>query len=268
MKVKAHLNPEKIVCQTEKWKAVCNNTVDVLAKQAVTSWEPVYSTAKNAYDEIQHRKNMHLGLCKMLVKMGNLSVEKIKVVVPDRIVPTFDELCPNPNICHISRIAEIQKKCPFGDEFLQRVVNWASKLKWPNVATGNISMLELYIDYVLESKSLAPVPIKYASDGRVTAYALRDQNVDAKIVVHSLAQQNVIWNRFLKWAFANNIALWGHHHLPPTNCLGHVGYSLRTPAVACRPILVCGMQACHTLYNIFHTDAGKIRTLNVAFNGP
>lgn len=268
VKVKAHLNPEKIVCQTEKWKAVCNNTVDVLAKQAVTSWEPVYSTAKNAYDEIQHRKNMHLGLCKMLVKMGNLSVEKIKVVVPDRIVPTFDELCPNPNICHISRIAEIQKKCPFGDEFLQRVVNWASKLKWPNVATGNISMLELYIDYVLESKSLAPVPIKYASDGRVTAYALRDQNVDAKIVVHSLAQQNVIWNRFLKWAFANNIALWGRHHLPPTNCLGHVGYSLRTPAVACRPILVCGMQACHTLYNIFHTDAGKIRTLNVAFNGP
>ena len=75
-------------------------------------------------------------------------------------------------------------------------------------------MLELYMDFVHDSKTFAPVPIKYAEDGKVTSYGLRDIDPDAKIGVHTLAQQNVIWNRFLKWAHSNNIALWGHANLP------------------------------------------------------
>ena len=181
---------------------------------------------------------------------------------------SFENLTPDCQEClHFTAICP-EVKCPFGDIFLQRVVSWATKLQWPHVAQGEISMLELYIDFVLDTKTQTPVPIKYAKDGRVTSYGLRDIDPNAKIIVHTLAQQNIIWNRFLKWVSGSGVCLWPISETISSNSLGHVGYSLRSPAILNRPILSCGSQSCHVLYKLFHTGGGKIRTLNIAFNGP
>ena len=59
-----------IECPIERWKATSNNIVDQLAKSAVTCWEPVFTIANHAYDEIQNTKAMRKGLCDLLVKIG------------------------------------------------------------------------------------------------------------------------------------------------------------------------------------------------------
>lgn len=50
--------------------------------------------------------------------------------------------------------------CIFGNEFLKRVVGWARALKWPNNPVGQISMLELYVDFTIFTRSLTPVPLE------------------------------------------------------------------------------------------------------------
>ena len=270
IKVRAHVDHTKLICPIEKWKAISNDRVDKLAKQVVIDWEPVFSNAKQAYDEIIKQKQMHLELCKIIVDIGNISVVKPSEpeVIQTEAPVSFDNLTPDCRECLHFPVVCPEVKCPFGDIFLQRVVTWAKKLQWPHVAQGEISMLELYIDFVLDTKTLTPVPVKYAKDGRVTSYGLRDIDPNAKIIVHTLAQQNIIWNRFLKWVSGSGVCLWPIHDTISSNCLGHVGYSLRSPAILNRPILSCGNQSCHVLYKLFHTGGGKIRTLNIAFNGP
>ncbi len=267
-KVKAHVDASKVTCPFEKWIAISNDKVDKLAKSTVVAWEPTYSSAKRAYEKIQKDINMHYQLCQLIVKIGDSCDENRVASNPIRETPSYEIIMPNPMTCYNFEVVYPDIRCPFGDTFCDRVVAWAKKLKWPNPPQGNISILELYIDFVLDSGTLTPVPIKYANDGRVTTYGLRDTDPEAKVVVHNLAQQNIIWNRFLKWSKKNNILLWELDNTINTNCLGHVGYSLRSPALTNRPILTQGNHACKRLHDIFHSSNGKIRTLSVAFNGP
>ena len=91
-------------------------------------------------------------------------------------------------------------------------------------------------------------------------YKLRDLEPEAKVVVHILAQQNIIWNRFLKWAHSNGVVLWKSENLTSTNCLRPIGYSLRSPAIFQSTNMNMWQSSL-----LFHTGGGKIRTLNIAF---
>ena len=94
-----------------------------------------------------------------------------------------------------------------------------------------------------------------------------DTHPEAKVITQTLGEQSIIWARFLKWSKQNGLKFWGHETLSPTNCLNHIGNSLRTPAVASRPILVTGEKPMIQLQKLFHTPTGKVRSLNIAYHG-
>ena len=79
---------------------------------------------------------------------------------------------------------------------MQRVVEWASCLQWPSPSIGEVSALELYIDFILHTKSFAPVNIGYVK-GVGAQYALKDDNKLAEVTYQSLAQQTWIGICFL-----------------------------------------------------------------------
>ena len=118
-------------------------------------------------------------------------------------------------------------------------------------------MLELYVDFTIYTKSLAPVPIEKGNDRKVKKYGLRDLDVKAKVISHNLGQQNVIWTRFHKWARYNNVKLWDAQYITQATCLNHVGYSLRSPAISIRPLLTKGDQASKILSELFLTGGGS-----------
>ena len=125
-----------------------------------------------------------------------------------------------------------------------------------------------YVDFTIFTRSLTPVPLEKGNDRRVLKYGLRDVDPCAKIIVHNLAQQNVIWTRFHKWARKNSIMFWDAQYLTQASCLGHVGYSLRSPALSSRPILSNQEKTTSILSGLFRTDSGNRRKLDIAYNGP
>lgn len=269
IKTKAHENPEKIIDPQLRWEAYANNCVDQVAKSVAQNWQPVFTDASNAYALIQHDIAMHKRLCEFLVKQNEI-VEEFRTPSSETtsVQTDFRGLIPADENCSLFVIQDPIVHCYFGNEFLRRVVAWARTLKWPNCPVGQISMLELYVDFTVFSNSLTPVPLEKGKDKKVKKYGLCDVDPNAKIIVHNLAQQNVIWTRFHKWARQNNIKFWDAQYLMQASCLGHVGYSLRSPALSSRPILSNHDRASKILANLLRSDSGNRRKLDIAYNGP
>ena len=268
-KTKAHLNPDSLSCPQQKWEATANNLVDQIAKNAVCNWQPVFSAASDAYAEIKHNATMHKQLLDLIVEQNDTTSSGRTSSLPVVNNPSeFLEMVPRPEDCRVFVIDNPTIHCPFGAEFLDRVVRWASALSWPVNPTMQISMIELYIDFTIFTKSLTPVPISKGNDRRVTKYGLCDLDVDAKVVSHNLAQQSVIWTRFHKWARCHNIHFWDAQYISQASCLGHVGYTLRSPAISNRPLLTHRERASTVLSSLFRTGSGNQRSLGISYNGP
>ena len=267
VKTKAHCEISQIVCPQLKWEAKSNNLVDEIAKNVVKSWDPIYQCASQKYLEICHNKQKHSRVCRILLRQSDKTFEGRTEASPTTSVSDFKNFIPRSDCCHLFPITTINGSCKFGDVFMDRVVGWASQLKWPEQPSGCVSLLELYIDFNIHTGTQVPVPTSIAKDRRVQTYLLRDIHPEAKVISQTLGEQSIIWARFLKWAKLNGLKLWGPETLAPTNCLNHVGYSLRAPAVASRPILVTGEKPMIQLKKLFHTPTGKIRSLNIAYHG-
>ena len=221
--------------------------------------------ALKCYQEICKNKEKHAKLCQILIRQSekNLDEKKPKTEVCNDI-PDFQNLVPRQDMCKTFPLPQRVGQCRFGDVFLERVMAWATKLRWPKNPTGCVSLLELYVDYTIHTGTLAPVPTSYANDKRVQTYMLKDLHPEAKVVTQTLGEQSIIWARFLKWSNQNGIKFWEYDTMPPSNCLNHVGYSLRTPAIANRPIFVTGVRPMILLHKLFHSPSGKRRTLDIA----
>lgn len=267
VKTKAHCNPDDIECPHLKWQALSNNLVDIIAKRAVQDWEPIFSAASRMYAEIRKDKEKHAKLCDIVIKQSETNLEKKKEEQRPIIESSFQSLIPAKDLCRPFPRPNNVVACKFGDLFLERVIDWASKLLWPVQPHGCVSLLELYIDFTIYTGTQVPVPVTKLKDRSVGSYQLRDQSPDAKIITPTLGEQSVIWARFIKWVRLSGIKLWQAETLSPSSCLNHVGYSLRAVAVANRPILVTEDRPMICLQKIFHTPTGKLRTLNVPYHG-
>lgn len=132
------------------------------------------------------------------------------------------------------------------------------------MTTGHISLLELYIYY---AKSLCPVPVGGNKAVKVQKYLLKDQDPLVASVQQTLAQQNVIWVRFLRWACSNGFSFWPSPTIKQGNCLSDLGYSLWALALGTHPNLTMGDEAYKVLASLIRTPTGKRRNLNIAYNG-
>lgn len=271
VKTKAHCNLSDLHDEQLVWEAKANNFVDILAKKAVSGWSEVFPAMQKRYKAIILEKTMTMQLCDLVLEQAHVSLDRSKnepeESTTDSLGEIFTNRKPNPLLCEPFRLEIPQIPCKFGDEFLSRVVSWAGMLEWPSVSTGHISLLELYIDFTLFTKSLCPVPIGGSKGTKVQKYLLKDKSNIASTIVQPLAQQNVIWVRFLRWAETNGCTLWPHPILQRSNCLMDIVYSLWTPALGTHPKLVMGDKTYKVLKSLFQTSSGKRRNLNIAYSG-
>ena len=271
-KTKAHCNPEELTNEQLVWEAKANNFVDELAKRAVKDWFEVFSPMEIRYKEITMQKSMTKQLHDLILEQAKVSMEKntkIELIenTPSSTCQQVTDRKPNPNFCEPFQLTIPELPCKFGDTFLRRVETWAKCLSWPAVSTGHVSLLELYVDFTLFSKSLCPVPFGGGKGTKVQKYILKDVDPLALNIHQTLAQQNVIWVRFLRWASANGFIFWPYPIIKQSNCLSDLGYSLWTPALGTHPLLTMGDKTYSILRSLFRTPTGKRRNLNIAYNG-
>ena len=272
VKTKAHCNPGELTDQQLIWEAKANNFVDEIAKRAVTEWKDVFPQMDKRYKEIITEKSMMKQLHDLLLDQADISMDSQNKSEANTVSPTPETIIttsrkPNPLMCQAFQIVIPQLPCKFGDTFMGRVKTWAEKLTWPAVTTGHVSLLELYIDFTLFTKSLCPVPIGGSKGVKVQKYVLKDLDPSVITQHQTLAQQNVIWIRFLRWISSIGFVLWPYPIIKQSNCLSDLGYSLWTPALGTHPCLTMGDKAYRVLASLLRTPAGKRRKLDVAYNG-
>ena len=166
-KTKAHCNPDSLQDEQLIWEAKANNFVDEVAKQAVKEWKVVFPKMEKRYKMILAEKAMVKQLHDLILEQANISMnDKPKKDTVEHLQEIHNEVVtsrkPNPHCCSPFELITPALPCKFGDLFLSRVKSWATKLRWPTVSTGHISLLELYIDFTLSEKVYVQYPLEVA----------------------------------------------------------------------------------------------------------
>ena len=268
VKTKAHEDPKKIFDPVLKWQAVMNNRVDLVAKAAVTNWSPVFEKAECVHQYITRQTDRFVQHSKLILAQAEYNPQKAKKMDPPEEKPDWSTRAPCPGICRPFELVTPEVTCPFGNIFLDRVIGWAKNLKWPENSQGQISILELYIDFTLFTKSLAPVSLPPENKKYKCCYKLSDIDKLAAVTPQSLAQQSIVWNRFIKWSRSNGILLWEHDTISKSYVLAPFGYALWAPAVQGHPVLTSGDKVYQIVYDLFVTPTGRRRNLNIPYNCP
>lgn len=115
--------PESIEDPFLKWQAVMNNRVDLVAKAAVCDWSPVFSKAEAVYQKITKQADNFAQHCQLIISQAEYNPQKESIANLDEDKPDFSSRAPCPGICDFYNIVVPEITSPFGDVFLQRVVN-------------------------------------------------------------------------------------------------------------------------------------------------
>ena len=261
-KTAAHVSLSSCSSSQQRWEAWMNNQVDVLAKEAVQKWRPMFHKNEQCFNQLNSKFKKLRALHDVII--GQATQTKpvdFKHVTPENQKDEFQDKIPVLAICSPYPISGVPDDCPFTMTFLNRVVDWASKLQWPSPSLGEVSALELYIDFTLYTKTFAPVKI---GDG----FALKDQCRNAEVIYQTLAQQSWNWNLFLRWMRRINCLLWPGQYIQRSTALKDMGFTLWTPAISNHPRFTQGDLVYKVIKKLFVTKTGKIRNFNVAYHGP
>lgn len=121
--------------------------------------------------------------------------------------------------------------------------------------------------FLIMCKKPLPSPSGWKQRCKSSKYLLKDQDPFVASVQQTLAQQNVLWVRFLRWACSNGFSFWPFPTIKQGNCLSDLGYSLWTLALGTHPNLTMRDKAYKVLASLFRTPTAKRRNLNIAYNG-
>lgn len=270
IKVKAHQDVAPISDPHERWLILGNDEADKCAKAAVRS-HPLFKTIADDYKSQKQYKQSFLKYVKCLCDLANetfriLSTKKSEhsKVVSQPAPPDFNLwLIPTTDIHYqLPPWDCLVCTCPFGRIFYERVSTWFQKLHWPRIRGSSrlgISLLELYVDFVVDTQSEAP--INDCKKGSKAKYCLLDCDPLLKEAGAPLHKHTKTWITFWKWALTNNLVeaplVWDINK-PVT----HVGYSLRGCGFTIRPRLTNNEVALAWLWTYFHPSSGRRRNLS------
>ena len=112
-----------------------------------------------------------------------------------------------------------------------------------------------------------PVLVKN-KEHKTQQYLLPGDSDLAAITCPNLADQHMMWCRFLKWLERQNIVWHNAQKISKSKVLGPLGFSMWVPAFNSHPRLTCVDQAYYTINHLLISSAGKTRSLSVPFNQP
>ena len=269
-KVKAHCEILPHHSPFEKWLVQGNNRVDLAAKNAVRA-HPLFSSLAEDY---KHRTQYKLQYNKFVKFLCSLAEETFRILSDKKIKQSGEALQQAPTDFHIwlapvSNIHfafpdwdDLWVACPMGRVFYERVATWFRCLHWPQSHSPNrpgISLLELYVDFVVYSQGESPINDK--KKGFKAEYYLLDSDPLLKETGAPLQKHTKSWMTFWKWVLSNQVvgAPLSWDCLRPVT---HVGYSLRCGGFTIRPRLTNNESSMKWLCAYFHPSTGRRRNLS------
>jgi len=142
------------------------------------------------------------------------------------------------------------------------VTAWFSNLHWPQAHTARtqgISLLELYVDFVVHSQSKSP--INDQKKGFKADYFLLDGDPLLQEAGAPLQKHTKSWMTFWKWVVSNQVVDAPIEWDDP-KAISHVGYSLRGGGFTVRPRLTNNETTMRWLWAYFHPSSGRWRNLS------
>lgn len=269
-KVKAHRTVMPHHNSFDRWVIMGNNTVDEVAKNATRS-HPLFKvlacdyTARKKY-KLQYQQYVKC-LCELAEETFRLTTENKSKASHDALqqAPSdFDTwLAPMTNVHYtFPTWDDLLVPCPFGKVFYNRVMAWFADLHWPLTHTpcrgGGISLLELYVDFVVFTQSESPINDQ-KKGSKATYYLLDDPLLrEAGAPLH---KHTKTWMTFWKWVVNNQVVsaplVWDD-----PKPVSHVGYSLRGGGFTIRPRITNNETTMRWLWAYFHPLSGRRRNLS------
>ena len=185
-------------------------------------------------EHAKHVQNVHrfwILSCKQAIEAAALPV-----ATSGWSMPLEASLVPQGDLCRLQPLfAEelITKGFPYGDIFCARFCTWWNALTWIQ-QSDPISILELYCDFSLRSKSTAPV----RTSKKPLRWGLRDMSVKADLAPKSLGHQLRIWGMVLKWVQLVAPDSFPSAWIPRCTSMHVMGYKRQFAGLHCRPQLL------------------------------
>ena len=261
-KVKAHQNLDAIVDPTDRWKAAMNDKADRLAKACIQkTWKNVAKDINRNIGEREHNIQM---LKHVHSFWHDVNVEALRLCTKDDTarahLPAYVSRHVTENLVRMSCVVPRKaiQQCRFGDVFAERVVKYFHGLEW-DYTQQPVSCLELYVDFVHWSGSMAPCLVyagKKGPRGKIRSYELPDMCPIADSANETMRQQSRTWTKMLAWLreHASNAP-----PKPTKDCssLVKMGYSQQHFGVPGCPSFRSGRLVFDSLWQFFHTDCGS-----------
>ena len=125
-------------------------------------------------------------------------------------------------------------------------------------------MLELYIDFALNTKTIVPLPVKPKGKNQPNANIyLVDQNLEYVETEFKLSQQSFTWNCIVNWTRHHQCPIFPGEWVSQSGALKDLGNSFWVPAVKLTASLTTGEYAIPSLVGHTSTLRGCIHMHSV-----
>eukprot|EP00438_Fugacium_kawagutii_P030432 Skav216217 [mRNA] locus=scaffold238:321341:324460:- [translate_table: standard] len=275
-KVKAHVEPSSVKTAKDKWLAWGNNRADKEAKLAVTEDNHILLAAiRKELSRVQLNREDLAFFLQYIADIAKLCLEKQQSVLRERReLNTLDitKLCfEGPRTSYTLEIP-MTSRCilsfPYGSVYMWRLLWWARQLRWPRQGqgtTGDISFLELLMDFQIATNSLPPRSITdRAQRDKCGAfhYILDDHEIQADAKPRTLADISGVWKRSIHWLLSYyKGSFFRGQRIERVESLVAIGCSSWLGGLSVRPVLTQGNLAAERLHAFFVTGRGCNRSL-------
>ena len=247
-KIEAHQEWKKLPAGRKRQEGVFSDAVDFQAKQSILyDQKKLYIKAERALkrdkSNKEHLIQYHDFLCAANDRCFEHKPPKAEGV---QSKPLFSDVlqCIQPFFQNEAITESMPNNFTFGAVFYERFRTWWNSLVWGHGPPT--SLLELYIDFALSTKTQVPVKVGYQK------YCLRDQSTLADVHECSLLTQSKTWGHIIKWFQKNMIqCLPGAIH-GKLRALHPFGYSIPVLGFPFRVQWSAGVSTAESLWQYFH----------------
>ncbi len=276
-KVKAHCSGATAMTKHQEWLVWGNNKVDQLAKETIqVLHRSLYLKLLKQYQTVQtNRQDVYevyqfwaMACLKCIKEEAILTKQKRQDITFSPEIPALVFSCSVSYMSHSFSHSQFLA-FPWGPIFLWRICWWFNQLGWPSPQCNqgrDVSLVELYVDFMLATGTRSPRNIFTAQESRTKGYSnyiLDDLSGRADVEPSTLAKQTEVWVRALTWLQKHvQGGFFPTVFVDRSKSLAAIGCSLWYRGLALRPTLSNGTEASKTLNSYFIGPSGTFRSLS------
>lgn len=283
LKVKAHVQIDKVSNPFERWAAWCNDFVDKKAKSTITADNRgLFLKLEAMHKRVSQHRTDAIALFEFIALASDKCIKASAKQQKERqkdnhFNPEHPALQVAPQVFRVNHSFTHQQYLayPWGPVYLWRITQWAKGLAWPSqdcVHNADISMLELYIDYMTVTQTIVPrntFTKQQRDQWTAPCYILEDKEVLADTCARTLGAQMMIWSKSISWIVKHApFTLFPASLTSKARSLSALGCSSTCKGFAKRPQLWYTDEVKAALHNLFNTSNGSTRHLNRIFIPP